>query len=82
MVGPDCVRVAYPRNRVRQAPAIGADDVLPAEDEPAVFAHNELPYATGAAGERRPACRRGSSPSAVAGAAGEGRSAQSSSAGE
>ncbi|MEU8922962.1 PRC-barrel domain-containing protein [Kitasatospora sp. NPDC048545] len=57
VVGPDYVRVAYGRNQVKQAPAIGTDDVLPAEDEPAVFAHYELPYATGAGGERRLARR-------------------------
>ncbi|KJS54053.1 PRC-barrel domain-containing protein [Streptomyces rubellomurinus] len=57
VAGPGYLRVAYPRNLVRQAPAIGTDDVLPAGDEPAVFAHYELPYATGAGGERRLARR-------------------------
>ncbi|MFJ6776600.1 PRC-barrel domain-containing protein [Kitasatospora sp. NPDC091257] len=57
VAGPDYLRVAYPRNLVKQAPAIGTDDVLPAEDEPAVFAYYELPYATGAGGERRLARR-------------------------
>ncbi|MFD4655873.1 PRC-barrel domain-containing protein [Kitasatospora sp. NPDC058444] len=57
VAGPDYLRVAFPRNQVKQAPAIGTDDVLPAEDEPAVFAHYGLPYATGAGGERRLARR-------------------------
>ncbi|RKT08789.1 PRC-barrel domain protein [Streptomyces sp. 1114.5] len=57
VVGPDYVRVAYPKNLIKDAPAIGTDDILPAEDEPAVFAHYELPYATGAGGERRLARR-------------------------
>lgn len=57
VVGPDYVRVAYPKSQVKGAPAIGTDDVLPAEDEPAVFAHYEVPYATGAGGERRLARR-------------------------
>ncbi|MEV7186067.1 PRC-barrel domain-containing protein [Kitasatospora sp. NPDC093102] len=57
VAGPDYLRVVYPRNQVKQAPSIGTDDVLPAEDEPAVFAHYGLPYATGAGGERRLARR-------------------------
>ncbi|MEU8510411.1 PRC-barrel domain-containing protein [Kitasatospora sp. NPDC048722] len=57
VVGPGYVKVAFPKSTVKQAPAIGRDDVLPAVDEPAVFAHYELPYATGAGGERRLARR-------------------------
>ncbi|GAA1068947.1 PRC-barrel domain-containing protein [Kitasatospora nipponensis] len=52
-VGPGYLMVGYPRALVRSAPSIGTDDVLPAEEEPAVFAHYELPYETGAGGERR-----------------------------
>ncbi|MDH6121663.1 hypothetical protein ABH930_002332 [Kitasatospora sp. GAS204A] len=52
-VGPGYLKVQYPRNQVKNAPSIGTDAVLPAEDEPAVFAHYELPYEIGAAGERR-----------------------------
>lgn len=57
VVGPGYVRVAFPKSQVKQAPAIGTDDVLPVEDEPAVFAHYGLPYETGAGGERRLARR-------------------------
>ncbi|MET8628518.1 PRC-barrel domain-containing protein [Kitasatospora sp. NPDC004669] len=57
VAGPGYLRVAYPRNKVRQAPAIGTDDILPATDEPGVFAYYELSYATGAGGERRLARR-------------------------
>ncbi|WP_030234561.1 PRC-barrel domain-containing protein [Streptomyces sp. NRRL S-350] len=57
VAGPDYVRVAYSKNQVKDAPAIGTDDVLPAEDEPAVFAHYAFPYETGAGGERRLARR-------------------------
>ncbi|MEV6977484.1 PRC-barrel domain-containing protein [Kitasatospora sp. NPDC093806] len=57
VVGPGYLRVAFPKALVKQAPSIGVDDVLPAEEEPAVFAHYELAYATGAGGERRLARR-------------------------
>lgn len=57
IVGPGYVRMAYPKALVKSAPAIGTDDVLPAEDEPAVFAHYELAYTQGAGGERRLARR-------------------------
>ncbi|MER6299092.1 PRC-barrel domain-containing protein [Kitasatospora sp. NPDC001539] len=57
VVGPDYVRVAYPKSKVSKAPAIGTDDILPATDEPEVFAYYELPYAPGASGERRLARR-------------------------
>ncbi|MCX4744407.1 PRC-barrel domain-containing protein [Kitasatospora sp. NBC_01287] len=52
-VGPGYLKVQYPRDQVKAAPSIGTDDVLPAEEEPAVFAHYELAYETGATGERR-----------------------------
>ncbi|MFF1903768.1 PRC-barrel domain-containing protein [Kitasatospora sp. NPDC058218] len=57
VVGPGYVRVAFAKGVVKQAPSIGTDDILPAEDEPAVFAHYELAYAPGAGGERRLARR-------------------------
>ncbi len=57
VVGPGYVRVAYPRSLVKDAPSIGTDDVLPAEDEKSVFAHYELPYQPGANGERQLARR-------------------------
>lgn len=40
-----------------KCPAIGTDDVLPVEDEAAVFAHYGLPYEAGANGERQLARR-------------------------
>ncbi|MGF1432011.1 PRC-barrel domain-containing protein [Kitasatospora sp. LaBMicrA B282] len=52
-VGPGYLKVHYPRGQVRGAPSIDTDGVLAAEQEPAVFAHYELAYETGAAGERR-----------------------------
>ncbi|MBO2456358.1 PRC-barrel domain-containing protein [Actinomadura violacea] len=55
--GPGYVRVAHDRSRVKHSPAIGTDDVLPAEDEEAVFRHYGLPYQPGAGGERRLARR-------------------------
>lgn len=42
---------------MKQAPSIVTDDVLPAEQEEAVFKHYELPYKPGAAGERQLARR-------------------------
>jgi hypothetical protein len=56
-VRPDAVRVRYPKKLVTDAPSIDVDGELPAGDEPAVFAHYELPYQPGAAGERRLARR-------------------------
>ncbi|MET9960223.1 PRC-barrel domain-containing protein [Streptomyces sp. NPDC006326] len=56
-VGPGYVRVAHSKNVVKGAPSMGTDDVLPAEDEPALFAHYELPYQPGTGGERRLARR-------------------------
>ncbi|MFJ2935103.1 PRC-barrel domain-containing protein [Streptomyces sp. NPDC087219] len=55
--GPGYVRVAYDKALVKQGPSIGTDDVLPAEDEEAVFRHYELPYEPGANGERQLARR-------------------------
>ncbi|MFC8778800.1 PRC-barrel domain-containing protein [Streptomyces nigra] len=57
IVGPDYLRVGYVRTLVKQAPSIGTDDVLPAEQEEAVFKHYRLPYKPGAAGERQLARR-------------------------
>jgi PRC-barrel domain protein len=56
-VKPDAVRVRYDKKRVADAPSIDLDGELTATDEPLVFAHYELPYQTGAAGERRLARR-------------------------
>ncbi|MEW2296350.1 PRC-barrel domain-containing protein [Streptomyces sp. NPDC006743] len=57
VVGPDYVKVAQPKGLVKKAPSIGTDDVLPAEQEAAVFQHYDLPYVPGAGGERRLARR-------------------------
>lgn len=57
VVGPAYVRVDYDRALVKKSPAIGTDDVLPVEDEAAVFAHYGLPYQPGANGERQLARR-------------------------
>ncbi|GAA2278523.1 MULTISPECIES: PRC-barrel domain-containing protein [Kitasatospora] len=56
-VGPGYVRVAHSKALVKDAPWIGIDGVLPAEEEPSVFAHYRLDYVPGAGGERRLARR-------------------------
>ncbi|UNS96163.1 PRC-barrel domain-containing protein [Streptomyces tubbatahanensis] len=56
-VHPGCLKVKYPKSQVKDAPSLGTDDVLAAEDEPSVFAHYELEYVPGAGGERRLARR-------------------------
>jgi len=56
-VAPRNVRVAYPRGHVKDAPSIGTDGELAATDEPALFAHYNIPYQQGAGGERRLARR-------------------------
>ncbi|BBB02139.1 hypothetical protein RVR_9876 [Actinacidiphila reveromycinica] len=52
VVGPGYVRVPYARTLVKSAPSIGTDDVLPAEDEEAIFQHYGLPYEPVAKGTR------------------------------
>ncbi len=56
-VGPDYLRVTYPKKLVKDAPAIDMDGELPAADEPALFQHYGIDYQPGAAGERRLARR-------------------------
>ncbi|WP_042383182.1 PRC-barrel domain-containing protein [Streptacidiphilus melanogenes] len=56
-VGPGYLKVAYDRALVRDCPALGMDDILPAEDEEAVFQHYSLTYQKGAGGERQLARR-------------------------
>jgi hypothetical protein len=56
-VGPGYLKVAYDKKQVKEAPSIGTDGELLAEDEKAVFAHYELAYRTGEGGERRLARR-------------------------
>ncbi|MFG3042503.1 PRC-barrel domain-containing protein [Streptomyces sp. NPDC048330] len=56
-VGPGYLKVPFAKSLVKDAPAIDTDGVLPAEEEPQVFAHYELEYLPGAGGERRLARR-------------------------
>lgn len=56
-VGPGYVKVAHDKAQVKQCPSIGTDDVMPAEDEAAVFAHYGIAYRVGAGGERQLARR-------------------------
>ncbi|MGW0697801.1 PRC-barrel domain-containing protein [Streptomyces sp. NPDC002867] len=57
IAGPGYIKVDYDKSLVKKSPAIGTDDVLPAEDEAAVFAHYGLPYQPGVNGERQLARR-------------------------
>lgn len=57
IVGPGYLRVGYVKALVKQAPSIGTDDVLPAEQEEEIFHHYGLAYKPGAAGERQLARR-------------------------
>lgn len=57
VTGPGYVRVPYTRELVKSAPSIGTDDVLPVEDEEAVFQHYGLPYEPAAKGARQLARR-------------------------
>lgn len=52
-VGPGCVKVVYDKALVKDCPPIGTDDVLPAEDEEAVFRHYGLDCQSGAAAPAR-----------------------------
>lgn len=56
-VGPGYLKVTHSKNVIKKAPSIDVDGVLPAEDEPAVFAHYDIAYTPGAGGERRLARR-------------------------
>ncbi len=57
VLGPGYVKVPHDKGRVRKAPSIGTDDVLPAEREETVFRYYDLVYRPGAEGERRLARR-------------------------
>jgi hypothetical protein len=57
IVGPGYLKVSYPKSLVKQAPSIGTDDILPAEEEEAIFQHYGMTYQAGAGGERRLARR-------------------------
>ncbi|MFJ9212004.1 hypothetical protein CU044_1521 [Streptomyces sp. L-9-10] len=52
-VGPDYLKVPWDRKLAKDAPSIDTDGELLSEDEPRIFSHYGLPYATGAQGERR-----------------------------
>lgn len=56
-VTPDALRVRFDKKLVTAAPSIDTDGELAAADEPALYAHYELPYAAGTLGERRLARR-------------------------
>jgi hypothetical protein len=56
-VNPDSLRVQYTKKLVGDAPSIDTDGELTAADEPAVFAHYELPHVPGAPGGRQLARR-------------------------
>ncbi|GAA0570407.1 PRC-barrel domain-containing protein [Paractinoplanes ferrugineus] len=56
-VSPSAVRVRYEKKLVGDAPSIDLDGELSAADEPRLFAHYNLPYETGAGGERQLARR-------------------------
>ncbi|MEC4015480.1 PRC-barrel domain-containing protein [Streptomyces sp. H27-D2] len=57
VVGPNYLKVAYPKSLVKDAPSMGTDDVLPAEDEEAIFVYYDLTYKPGLGGERQLARR-------------------------
>ncbi|WP_042420743.1 PRC-barrel domain-containing protein [Streptacidiphilus anmyonensis] len=57
IVGPDYIKVRYDKSLVKDCPAIGTDDVLPAADEEAIFRHYGMDYQTGTGGERQLARR-------------------------
>jgi PRC-barrel domain protein len=56
-VGPGYLKVTRPKDQVKDAPSIETDGELPVGDEAAIFAHYDLGYSKGAAGERRLARR-------------------------
>ncbi|MBA2947056.1 PRC-barrel domain-containing protein [Streptomyces himalayensis] len=57
ILGPDYVKVAYSKGLVKKVPSIGTDDILPAEQEEAIFKHYDMAYQPGAGGERKLARR-------------------------
>jgi hypothetical protein len=57
IVGPGYVKVSYSKTLVKKAPSVGMDGILPAESEQAIFQHYDMPYQTGAGGERQLARR-------------------------
>ncbi|MER7682600.1 MULTISPECIES: PRC-barrel domain-containing protein [unclassified Streptomyces] len=57
LLGPGYLRVPYSKKQVRKAPWIGTDDILPAEEEAAIFRHYDMSYEPGSQGERHLARR-------------------------
>ncbi|MEV0225519.1 PRC-barrel domain-containing protein [Streptomyces sp. NPDC050704] len=57
LLGPDYLKVPYAKSLVKKAPSIGTDDVLPAEQEQAIFHYYGMAYQPGAGGERQLARR-------------------------
>ncbi|MER5435113.1 PRC-barrel domain-containing protein [Streptomyces sp. NPDC002588] len=57
VLGPDYVAVPHAKGKVRKAPSIGTDDILPAEQEETVFRYYGIEYRPGLQGERRLARR-------------------------
>lgn len=55
VVAPSYLKVAWPKQLVKEAPSIDTDGELLAEQEPAIFSHYDLPHTTG--GPRRLARR-------------------------
>ena len=43
-VGPGYLKVCFGKRQVKDAPSIGTDGELPADDEEAIFKHYGLPY--------------------------------------
>ncbi|HET6965671.1 MAG TPA: hypothetical protein VFH58_12920 [Acidimicrobiales bacterium] len=56
-VAPDHIRIKFSKKMVKDAPAIGTDGELLAEEERPLFEHYGLEFETGSAGERRLARR-------------------------
>jgi hypothetical protein len=57
VLGPGYLKVSYAKNLVKKAPAIGTDDILPAEQEKEIFHYYGKDYQPGANGERQLARR-------------------------
>lgn len=52
-VTPKHLVVVHDKRLVKDAPSIDTDGELEAAQEPEIYAHYDLPYATGSGGERR-----------------------------
>jgi hypothetical protein len=56
-VGPGYIRVKFDKDLVKNSPSIEVDGELRAEEEPSIFTHYGIDYASGANGVRRLARR-------------------------